>query len=176
MSVIPSVGRSIRHPYSGSQRARVPFATLWQHGKANLVGRSGVLRKLLGGQQLVGSERHGQELLESHDGVLAVLVVHQDGNAGLFNKDRVSQGKALQSHRTRLGFQSRCKDRGSLTSQNSRMNCLHMPQGLAGGEMSVATAMARKSPVLAPCSNSMISRCLIPNTKHTQRCVISLTC
>ncbi len=38
-----------------------------------------------------------------------------------------------------------------LTSQNSRMNCLHMPQGLAGGEMSVATAMARKSPALAPC-------------------------
>jgi len=37
-----------------------------------------------------------------------------------------------------------------LTSQNSRMNCLHMPQGLAGGEMSVATAMARKSPALAP--------------------------
>jgi hypothetical protein len=40
-----------------------------------------------------------------------------------------------------------------LTSQNSLMNCLHMPQGLAGGEMSVATAMARKSPALAPWSH-----------------------
>jgi len=41
-----------------------------------------------------------------------------------------------------------CQD--PLTSQNSRINCLHMPQGLAGGEMLVATAMARKSPALAP--------------------------
>jgi hypothetical protein len=36
------------------------------------------------------------------------------------------------------------------TSQNSRMNCLHMPQGLAGGLISVATAIALMSPFLAP--------------------------
>lgn len=38
----------------------------------------------------------------------------------------------------------------SHTSQNSRMNCRHIPQGLAGGLISVATAIARMSPFLAP--------------------------
>ena len=42
----------------------------------------------------------------------------------------------------------RCND--IRTSQNSRMNCLHIPQGLAGGLMSVATARARISPFFAP--------------------------
>lgn len=37
------------------------------------------------------------------------------------------------------------------TSQNSRMNCLHIPHGLAGGLISVATAIARKSPFFARC-------------------------
>jgi len=32
-----------------------------------------------------------------------------------------------------------------------------MPQGLAGGEMSVATAMARKSPALAPWTTTLVS-------------------
>lgn len=41
-----------------------------------------------------------------------------------------------------------------LASQNSRMNCRHMPQGLAGGLMSVETANARISPLLAPCSSN----------------------
>lgn len=36
------------------------------------------------------------------------------------------------------------------TSQNSLMNCLHMPQGLAGGLISVATASALKSPRRRP--------------------------
>lgn len=36
-------------------------------------------------------------------------------------------------------------------SQNSLMNCRHMPHGLAGGAISVATAMARISPFFAPC-------------------------
>ena len=66
---------------------------------------------------------------------------------------------------------SRGKEKESLTSQNSRMNCLHMPQGLAGGEMSVATAMARKSPVLAPCWKVMWSvdaSLRIKNTKQGQ--------
>lgn len=39
---------------------------------------------------------------------------------------------------------------GMCGSQNSRMNCLHMPQGDAGGEMSVATARARMSPLRTP--------------------------
>lgn len=34
-----------------------------------------------------------------------------------------------------------------LTSQNSRNACRHMPHGLAGGLMSVATARALKSPL-----------------------------
>ena len=37
-----------------------------------------------------------------------------------------------------------------ITSQNSLMNCRHMPQGDAGGVISVETAMARMSPLLAP--------------------------
>jgi len=37
------------------------------------------------------------------------------------------------------------------TSQNSLMNCRHMPHGLAGGLMSVATARARTLPFFAPC-------------------------
>jgi len=36
------------------------------------------------------------------------------------------------------------------TSQNSLKNCLHIPQGLAGGLISVATATARMSPFFAP--------------------------
>ena len=53
--------------------------------------------QFLGGQQLVGTERHGQELLEGHDGVLAELVVHEDGSAGLLNKNQISQRKAHPS-------------------------------------------------------------------------------
>jgi hypothetical protein len=146
MSVIPSVGCSIWHPLNASKRHPFPPAAC----KANLVRCSGVLRNLFGGQQLVGPKRHGQELLESHDRVLAVLIVHEDGSAGLLEKDQVSKRKCLQIHQMKLESRSRGKERDSLTSQNSRMNCLHMPQGLAGGEISVATAMARKSPVLAP--------------------------
>ena len=41
-------------------------------------------------------------------------------------------------------------DKQLLTSQNSLMNCLHMPQGLAGGLIFVDTAMALKSPLLQP--------------------------
>ncbi len=41
------------------------------------------------------------------------------------------------------------------TSQNSRINCLHIPHGLAGGLMSVETASARMSPFSAPCRMSV---------------------
>lgn len=34
--------------------------------------------------------------------------------------------------------------------QNSRINCLHMPHGLAGGVVSVLTAIARMSPLRRP--------------------------
>ena len=93
--------------------------------------------KLLSGKQLIRTERHGQKLLQCHDRVLAQLVVHQYRRVGLRN------GSVKSMHRMQ-------NPSYFLTSQNSRMNCLHMPQGLAGGEMSVATAMARKSPALAP--------------------------
>jgi len=65
--------------------------------KTILVAGSGVLRKVLGRQQLIGAKRHGQELLESHDRVFAELVVHQDGSAGLLKAVRVSQRQALHS-------------------------------------------------------------------------------
>lgn len=39
---------------------------------------------------------------------------------------------------------------GVFASQNSLMNCLHMPQGLLGVLASVATAMARMSPGRQP--------------------------
>jgi hypothetical protein len=87
MSVIPSVGCSIHHSLNASNADH----SLPLRAKANLVGRSGVLRNLFGGQQLVGPKRHGQELLESHDRVLAVLVVHQDGSAGLFGTESVRE-------------------------------------------------------------------------------------
>ena len=44
-----------------------------------------------------------------------------------------------------------------LTSQNSLINCRHMPHGLAGGLMSVDTAIARMSPFFAPYSG--VSSC-----------------
>lgn len=98
-------------------------------------------RKLLSRQQLIGTKRHRQKLFQGHDRVLAQLVVHQYRRVGL--RDYVSRNTFLGHHLHRYG-------EILLTSQNSRINCLHMPQGLAGGEMSVATAMARKSPALAP--------------------------
>jgi hypothetical protein len=112
-----------------------------QPSNLNLLSSS--TRKLLSRKQLIGAERHGQKLLESHDGVLAEFVVHQYGSVGL------DMRLATTIHMN-ITSRIRVRIRGFLTSQNSRMNCLHMPQGLAGGEMSVATAMARKSPALAP--------------------------
>lgn len=43
----------------------------------------------------------------------------------------------------------------SLTSQNSLIYCLHIPHGEAGGEISVATANARISPLLAPSTTAV---------------------
>lgn len=40
-------------------------------------------RKLLSRKQLIGTKRHGQKLLQGHDGVLAQLVVHQYRRVGL---------------------------------------------------------------------------------------------
>lgn len=85
--------------------------------------------------ELLGSERHRQELLECHDRRLTVSVVHQDGHTQLRH---VNQGSDLSTGSTH-------------TSQNSLKNCRHIPHGLAGGLMSVATATARMSPFLAPC-------------------------
>ena len=42
-----------------------------------------------------------------------------------------------------------------LTSQNSLIYCLHIPHGEAGGEISVATANARISPLLAPSTTAV---------------------
>jgi len=42
-----------------------------------------------------------------------------------------------------------------LTSQNSLIYCLHIPHGDAGGEISVATANARTSPLLAPSTTAV---------------------
>lgn len=66
------------------------ISILFPWGEGTLVGCSGILRKLLSGQQLVGAEGHRQELLESHDRVLAELVVHEDGSAGLLEEQTTS--------------------------------------------------------------------------------------
>ena len=55
------------------------------------------------------------------------------------------------------------------TSQNSLKNCLHIPQGLAGGVMSVATAMARMSPFFAPYIISQTIRSRRWN-RHSEYC------
>ena len=72
-------------------------------------------------------------LAQCHHHVVLILVKHDDGHvhlAKLANTARnVSTGRP--SKRSEAAVKTH--------------NCLHMPQGLAGGEMSVATAMARKS-------------------------------
>jgi len=45
-----------------------------------------------------------------------------------------------------------CMTTGMSCSQNSLMNCLHMPHGLQNSLMSVATAIALMSPYLTPCT------------------------
>lgn len=89
---------------------------------------------------------------------LPVLSYINMGVLGCRVADRSSQQDGFPSlhagRRVRRRFLSLLRkdsgERKKRTSQNSLINCLHMPQGLAGGVMSVATAMARKSPGFAP--------------------------
>jgi hypothetical protein len=111
-------------------------------------GRShySLLRKtilqLLGGQQLLRAKRHRQQFLQRHDGGFALLVVHQYGCIQL---------EIVSIETPSFGG-------WALTSQNSLMNWRHIPHGLAGGLISVATARARTSPFFAPCPTvSMVS-------------------
>jgi hypothetical protein len=67
------------------------------------------LRKLFGGQQLVGAERHGQKLLQSHDSVLSELVVHEDGGAGLSKQIKSVREKLFRL--MILGLQWRGKEK-----------------------------------------------------------------
>lgn len=75
-------------------------------------------------------------MLNSHDNISSLAVVHQDGHVRLHEVSIPPPQSGKQNKRT---------------SQNSRMNCLHMPQGLAPGLISLDTARALKSPRLRPC-------------------------
>lgn len=94
-------------------------------------------------RQALWPEAHGQQLLQSKHGRLAVLVIHQDWHRRLIQHQQSSFSTLNPGPPS------------GLTSQNSLMYCLHMPQGLAGGEMSVATARARMSPRRAPSTTAV---------------------
>jgi hypothetical protein len=102
-------------------------------------------------RQALGSEAHGQQLLQSKYRRLSILIVHQNRHRGLECHHQVSFKFGLILSPT---ISSKLPPLG-LTSQNSRIYCLHIPQGLAGGEISVATARARISPRLAPSTTAV---------------------
>jgi hypothetical protein len=101
--------------------------------------------------QALRTKAHGQQLLQSKHRRLSILVVHQNRHRRLKCHHQVSFNSASRSSPP----QHLVNPTSRLTSQNSRIYCLHMPQGLAGGEISVATARARISPRLAPSTTAV---------------------
>jgi len=96
-------------------------------------------------------EAHRQKLLQSEHCRLSIFVIHQDGHRRLESQSC----QLITSNGILFAIFPQPYPPLGLTSQNSRIYCLHIPQGLAGGEMSVATARARMSPLRAPSTTAV---------------------
>jgi hypothetical protein len=125
--------------------------------KANIESRSNIALTCIRSsplmhRQALRSEAHGQQLLQRKHCGLSILVIHQNRHRRLKCHHQVSFNSASRSS---LPLSTSSIPLPRLTSQNSRIYCLHMPQGLAGGEMSVATARARISPRRAPSTTAV---------------------
>jgi hypothetical protein len=153
----------------------VPFTILRLHERASLVGRGGVLCELFGGQQLVGTERHGQKLLEGHDSVLAELVVHQNGSAGLFKKQSSQSEKSFLKSQDETGTPIETqRKRLSYIAELANELSAHATRASRGRDVSGDGDGAEIASFGTLLGSFVVSQCLSTDKTHTR--ITSLTC